>query len=383
MSSKKKILYITRYSIDEPFNLQKKFDGQLAAFKNLGLDVYYIGYDRTNLYLINGENKTVYGKTHFALPRYIHTQFYNDLHKASVKAIKEIGLDYIYWRLSPLFGSSVKVAEAAKRYNTTFILEIPTFPPDQETHLSGIRKAFSAYTKRFSDRYDELVDYYAVIGDDAGGSYKGKPAVNIENGIDVNSVHVRTPVNESDTINILALASMCYWHGYDRIIKSLAAYKGSQKVVIHMVGGNGGGCLEEWKALSESLGLGEKVIFHGQMSGDALEEMFNLCDVGVNSLAMYKKNFEASTELKAREYIARGLPFICAVDDPVLEFAKERLWFRIPNDDSVPDMGEIVEFVLKMKNTPSHVQSLRELAENYLTWERQYKKLFEIAGGIN
>ena len=133
MSSKKKILYITRYSIDEPFNLQKKFDGQLAAFKNLGLDVYYIGYDRTNLYLINGENKTVYGKTHFALPRYIHTQFYNDLHKASVKAIKEIGLDYIYWRLSPLFGSSVKVAEAAKRYNTTFILEIPTFPPDQES----------------------------------------------------------------------------------------------------------------------------------------------------------------------------------------------------------------------------------------------------------
>ena len=150
-----------------------------------------------------------------------------------------------------------------------------------------------------------------------------------------------------------------------------------------MVGGNGGGCLDEWKALSESLGLGEKVIFHGQMSGDALEEMFNLCDVGVNSLAMYKKNFEASTELKAREYIARGLPFICAVDDPVLEFAKERLWFRIPNDDSIPDMGEIVEFVLKMKNTPSHVQSLRELAENYLTWERQYKKLFEIAGGIN
>ena len=94
MSSKKKLLYITRYSLDTPFNLQRKFDGQLAAFANIGLDVYFIGYDRTNLYLINGENKIVYGKTHFAVPSYLHTQFYNDLHKAAVKAIKEVGFDY-------------------------------------------------------------------------------------------------------------------------------------------------------------------------------------------------------------------------------------------------------------------------------------------------
>ena len=381
MNDKKKILYITRYSINEPFNLKNKFDGQLVAFSNLGFDVYFIGYDRNNLYLINGDKKIVYGKTHFAVPSYLHTQFYIDLHKAAIKAIKEIGIDYLYWRSAPLFRSSCKVAEAAKANGATFILEIPTFPPGQESHLSGIRKAFSVYSNRFSERFGNLVDYYVVIGDDAGGEYKGKPAINIENGIDVSSVPVRKPVNQSDTINILALASMSYWHGYDRIIKSLAEYKGKQGIIIHMVGGNDGGCLEDWKALSVDLGLNDKVIFHGKMSGESLDEMFNLCDVGVNSLAMYKKNFTVTMELKAREYIARGLPFICAVDDPALDFAKRELWLKVPNDDSIPDMNNIIEFVLKMKNDPAHVNDLRELAERKLTWEMQYKKVFDVIEG--
>lgn len=377
MNDKKRILYLTRYSINEPFNLQIKFDGQLAAFANLGFDVYFIGYDRNNLYLINGDKKIVYGKTHFAVPSYLHTQFYIDLHKAAIKAIKEIGIDYLYWRSAPLFRSSCKVAETATANGATFILEIPTFPPGQETHLSGMRKAFSVYSNRFSVRFNELVDYYVVIGEDTGGSYKGKPAINIENGIDINSVPVRMPVNEANTINILALASMNYWHGYERIIKSLAEYKGNQNIVIHMVGGNDGGCLEEWKTLSKDLELEEKVIFHGKMSGKPLEEMFNLCDIGVNSLAMYKKNFNVTMELKAREYIARGLPFVCAVDDPALNHAKRQLWLKVPNDETIPDMNEIVEFALKLKNDPSHVRDLRELAENYMTWEMQYKKVFD------
>ena len=113
MGQSKKLLYITRYSLDEEFNLKKKFDGQLSAFRNLGYDVYFIGFDRKNLYLVHNDEKTVCCKTHFGLPLYLHTFFYNDLHKASVKVIKEVGIDYVYWRSAPIFASSCKVAEAA------------------------------------------------------------------------------------------------------------------------------------------------------------------------------------------------------------------------------------------------------------------------------
>lgn len=381
MKNKNKLLYITRYSLDQEFNLKKKFDGQLAAFQELGFDVYFIGFDKTNLYLVHNNEKTVYGKTHFRIPSYLHTQFYNDLHKAAIKAIKDIGIDIVYWRIAPLFASSCRVAETTKEAGVQLILEIPTFPPDQETHLNGLRKAFFYYSSRFFDRFNSLVDIYVVIGEDAHGEYRGKPAINIENGIDIKSMPVRVPVNEKNTVHILALASMNYWHGYERIIKSLGEYSGNQNVVIHMVGGNEGGSLPEWKELTHQLNLDDKVLCHGSMSGEELDDMFDLCDIGVNSLAMYKKGFNVTMELKAREYISRGLPFICAVDDPALSYAEKPMWLRVPNDDSIPDMNEIIEFALKMKNDPTHVQVLRKLAEDHMTWEQQYKKVFDCLEG--
>ncbi|MBQ2971226.1 MAG: glycosyltransferase family 4 protein [Ruminococcus sp.] len=380
MADKKKLLYITRYSLHQEFNLKKKFDGQLNAFRNLGFDVFFIGFDEKYLYLINGNNKTIIGNTHFGFPSYLHTLFYNDLHKAAVKVINSEKVDYVYWRTAPLWNSSCKVAQTIKRNKATFIYEIPTFPQQKEEHLNGLRKLFSIYSDRFTDKFNSMVDYYVLIGEDAGGHYKGKPAINIENGIDVSSVPVRKPKCE-ETIHILALASMCYWHGYDRLIKSLAEYKGDQKIVIHMVGGNDGGCLNEWKELASKLGLKNTVVFHGQLTGKALEEMFDLCDIGVNSLAMYRKGFAVTMELKAREYIARGLPFVCAVEDPALVDPKEALWLKITNDESVPDMEQIVEFALEMKKNTTHVLSLRKLAENRLTWEMQYKKVFDLIGG--
>lgn len=379
MNNRKKLLYITRYSLHQSFNLKKKFDGQLNAFRNLGFDVYFIGFDETNLYLINNDKKTVIGKTHFGFPSYLHTLFYNDLHKAAVKAIESQKFDYVYWRSAPLWKSSVKVAKTTKKVNATLIYEIPTYP-QTEAQMSGLRGLFVRYSKRFDKVFHSLVDAYVLIGEDAGGEYRGKPAINIENGIDVSNVPVRTPKNE-DSIHILALASMSYWHGYDRLIRSLAQYKGEDKIIIHMVGGNDGGCLNDWQELAFKLNLTESVVFHGQMTGKALEEMFDLCDIGVNSLAMYRKGFAVTMELKAREYIARGLPFVCAVEDPALNDSQGTFWLRIPNDDSVPDMGQIAKFALDMKKDISHVDSLRKLAENRMTWEMQYKKVFDVVGG--
>ena len=383
MEHSKKILYLTRYAVHQEFNLKKKFDGQIAAFSNLGFDVYYIGYDEKHLYLIHNNEKTIVGKTHFQIPIYLHTQFYNDLHNVAVKTINEIGFDYIYWRSGPVFSSCCKVAETAKNTGAQLILEIPTFPSSKEDTMKGIRRIFALYEKQHIDKFNDSIDYYVLIGEDAGGEYKGKPAINIENGIDISGVPVRKPKNDKNVVHILALASMCYWHGYERLIKSLAEYKGDENVVVHMVGGNEGGCLPEWKDLTHQLNLDDKVIFHGQMSGEPLEEMFDLCDIGVNSLAMYKKCFNVTMELKAREYIARGLPFICAVDDPALSYEKKELWLKVPNDDSIPDMNEIVEFAKKMKNDPTHVQELRELAEKHLTWEQQYKKVFDFVEEID
>ncbi len=376
MANKKKLLYITRYSLYQEFNLKKKFDGQLNAFSNLGFDVYYIGFDEKHLYLINNGEKKILGKTHFGFPSYLHTLFYNDLHKAAIKAIKAEKFDYIYWRAAPLWKSSCKVAKTIKAVKAQLIYEIPTFPQVKEEHQNMLRKVFARYSDRFTDKFNSLIDYYVLIGEDAGGEYRGKPAINIENGIDVNSIKARTPKCDKDTVHILALASMCYWHGYDRLIKSLAQYKGDQKVVIHMVGGNDGGCLLEWKQLAHDLGLDETVIFHNSMFGEELDDIVDRSDLGAASLG--RKDFKFISELKTREYIARGLPFIMAVDDVILSKEEEKYWIKITNDDQIPDMSEIVSFALRMRERDNLVSDMRELASSKLSWDAQYKKMFDI-----
>lgn len=376
MNKNKKLLYITRYSLHEEFNLKCKFDGQISAFGALGLDVYFIGFDEKNIYLVNNDNKTVIGKTHFGVPSYFHTMFYSDLHKAAVKAIEINEFDYVYWRAAPIWKSNCKLAKAIKNSGACFVYEIPTFSTNKEADMSFLRKMYSLYSNRFRKKFEQYIDYYVVIGEDAGGQYNGKPAINIENGIDLNKLRSRTPRDKDNSVHILALASMCYWHGYDRLIKSLSEYKGDKDVIIHMVGGNDGGCLNEWKQLAKDLDLNDKVIFHNGMFGEELDNMVDMCDLGAASLG--RKGFKFISELKTREYIARGLPFIMAVDDVVLSKEEEKFWIKISNDDTIPDMEKIVEFAVEINNRDNLIEDMRKLALDKLTWTSQYKKMFEI-----
>lgn len=376
MEKDKKILYIVRFPLNERFNLQQKFYGQMSAFKNLGFDVYYIGFDEKHLYLVNDGEKRIIGNTHFSFPSYLHTLFYNDLHKAAVKAIKSVGFDYVYWRAAPIWNSSCKLAKVINEKNTKLIYEIPTFSTNREADMSFLRKLYTVYSKGKKERFSKYVDYYVVIGEDAKGTYKGKPAINIENGIDVGSMQARTPRDNEGKVHILALASMCYWHGYDRLIKSLAEYKGDYDVIIHMVGGNDGGCLNEWKQLASDLKLDKKVIFHNAMFGKDLDAMVDSCDLGAASLG--RKDFKFISELKTREYIARGLPFIMAVDDVVLSKEKEKYWIKISNDDAIPNMERIVDFALEMRKRENLVGEMRAFAAEKLSWDAQYEKMFSI-----
>ena len=377
---KKKLLYIMKYSIDEDFNLKMKFDGQLAAFENMGFQVFYIGYDRENFYLIHKDKKKVIGKTHFAFPSYIHTLFYVQQNRLVSKLMKRMKFDYVYWRSAPCWLTTWRAAAAIKRYDGKLIYEFPTFLKTKEKPLSKMRAIFGIYAGIWQNLLDKKVDCFVMIGEDAGGQYKGKPAVNIDNGVNVADIPVRHFTPDPDHIHLLALASMSYWHGYDKLIRSIAEYKRDTQVILHMVGGNSGGSLEDWKQLAEELGVTDRVIFHGQKSGKELEELFDICDLGINSLALYRKDLYSASELKAREYAARGLPFVRSVDDKVLDEAstEEVYWIKLANDDSVPDLQEIIDFAYQMREDASVPERLHDFAQKHMTWEGQYRQVFEI-----
>ena len=378
MENKKKLLYIVRYPIYEDFNLRGKFDGQLASFRNLGMDVYHLVFDRKYFYLVHDGEKRIISRATTSMPVYFHTKVYYDMYRAVRKAADLVDFDYVYWRWAPAWYSTYYTARKLHDKGVKILYEIPTFVKSGEKALNILRKAYFVYSDFLEEKMAKYLDLFVLIftGDTTMDTLRGRPVAVIDNGIDVDAIPLRTPQEQED-IHILALASMSYWHGYDRLIRSVHQYAGEKKVVLHMVGGNDGGMLPQWQKLAQELGVEDRVIFHGKMYGEELNEMFNLCDVGTNALAQYRKNLSATSELKVREYTARGLPFLCSVTDPALDQAQEPFWLKVANDDSVPDMREIVDFALKMRAQPDHPAAMRAYARKYMTWESQYGPIFE------
>lgn len=376
----KKLLYIVRYPDGENFNLKGKFDGQLKAFENLGLDVYHLVFDREHFYLVNKGEKKPISRATTGMPMYFHTKVYYDMYRAVMKASDLVGFDYVYWRGgAPFWRSARNAARKLRERGTKILHEIPTFVKDGEKPMSIFRQAFSVYSNYWEKRTTALFDLIVLIftGDTTMDTLYGKPVAVIDNGIDVDAIPLRTPRADADAVHILALASMSYWHGYDRLIRALHEYQGSRKVVLHMVGGNDGGMLPQWQRLAAELQVEDRVIFHGKLYGEELSELFDLCDVGTNALAQFRKNLSATSELKVREYTARGLPFLCSVDDPALTHTADPFWLQVPNDDSVPDLEKIVDFALKMRADRDHPARMRDYARQYMTWESQYAPVFE------
>lgn len=377
MEKAKKLLYIVRYPLYEGFHLKQKFDGQLNAFRQLGYQTLFIGFDKQYFYLIDDDKKTVIGKTRFWIPNYFHTFIYIDLYKVAMRVVQQNRIDIAYYRSAPAFHETYSMAKCLNRYHCKFIFEIPTYTPHmKEKDLSLPRKVFKSYSDVWSKKTETLPDLYVFMGDGNLTSFHGVPAIRIENGIDPDLMPTRKPVNEQSTIHILALSSMNYWHGYDRLINSLAEYKGTSKVILHLVGDDDGGCLAQWKELVQKNNLGNNVVFHGYLFGENLNEIFNLCDIGVNSMGMYRKGFEDTSELKTREYISRGLPFVSSVYDVVLDGLDKDLWYQITNDDTIPSMEGIVKFALKVKADNTAKNRLHEYAVRTMTWKVQYEKVF-------
>ena len=383
MKSEKRLLYVVRYPLYAGFHLKQKFDGQIKAFNQLGYQTLFIAFDKKHFYLLDGEKKTVIGNTHFILPNYYHTFIYTDIYKAVIKVARKVDIDIVYYREAPIFARTLFMMQLFRKQNCRIIQEIPTYTRDiKENELSFFRKIFKLYSNIWAKRVKTLPSLYVFIGDGNLNTFCGVPAVRIENGIDPDLMPTREPINDKESIHILALSSMSYWHGYDRLIKSLAEYTSDKKVIIHMVGNDDGGCMADWKRIVKNHGLENKVIFHGALYGRELDDMFNLCDIGINSMGMYRKGFEYTSELKNREYISRGLPFVSSVYDVVLDGLDKDLWYEISNDDSIPSMDGIIEFALRVKQNDTCKDRLHEYAVKNMTWKVQYKKVFDCLEGV-
>lgn len=176
----------------------------------------------------------------------------------------------------------------------------------------------------------------------------GIPVISFENGVNVGEITARIP-EKTDIIRIIAVAGMCNFHGYDRLIEGLRLYYergGRRSVELHMVGGREepGNELPRYKELVERFHLQERVIFYGERRGEALDEVYNKANLAAASLGMYRIGYQTATSLKIREYLAKGLPVITGSRVDLFEDGGFQYSLEFANDDSPIDVQRIVDF---------------------------------------
>jgi glycosyltransferase involved in cell wall biosynthesis len=200
-----------------------------------------------------------------------------------------------------------------------------------------------------------------------------KPHITIGNGFDVGSVSIRQHVPYTgEELRILCVANLRRWHGIDRLIRGLEAYRGPVQVKLHIAGD--GSELPSLKKLIHESGTTRQVVFHGFINGKELDDLFNTCHIAVGSLGIHRKGLTQTSELKVREYCARGIPFVIACTDP--DFSDDFPYIlNVSPGESPVRIEEILKFAQKVSADTTTAQKMRAYAVEHLDWSIKMKEL--------
>lgn len=162
------------------------------------------------------------------------------------------------------------------------------------------------------------------------------------------------------------------FNGLDRLIKSIAKYKGDKSIKLFILGHQ----LQEEQKMVKMLGIENNIILLPPKKEQELYDFLTDIHLGVATLGLNRKGLNQTTTIKVREYTAQGLPFISAYTDPDLNEESKVFALEFPNDDSLIDIEKIIEFaedVLSDKELPG---KMRKYAVAHLDYEVKMRKLY-------
>ena len=118
----------------------------------------------------------------------------------------------------------------------------------------------------------------------------------------------------------------------------------------------------------------EKVIFHGFVSGKALDTLFDECHVAIGSIGLHRIGLNEASVLKHREYCARGIPFIIECSD--FDFPNDFPYFyKVPADETPISIDDIFHFTRLVFSDSDHPHKMHDYAMKYLDWSIKMKNL--------
>jgi glycosyltransferase involved in cell wall biosynthesis len=260
--------------------------------------------------------------------------------------------------------------------NARVVMEIASYPYHEQVRKGDLRDRFRygldkwmcSQLKKYVDRILTYSNFDSIFG---------IPTLKTSNGVDIDGLLPKKATPLQGEFHILGLANVQHWHGFDRVISGLKMYSGQDEfpVFFHIVGK--GDALAALRQECIAAGLEMQVIFHGPKYGAELQDFFERCHIGISSLGMHRIGVATgeTSNLKVREYCARGIPFINGYLDRDLP-ADFPYVFNVAADESPVNIADALNFYRNLlKNHPDYPEKLHEFAVKNLSWEAKFEVL--------
>jgi glycosyltransferase involved in cell wall biosynthesis len=158
----------------------------------------------------------------------------------------------------------------------------------------------------------------------------------IGNGFKVDTIHPREIPSNKD-INVVFVGSQNLpWHGIDILFEISQKLK---YITFHIVGATG----------NENQSSVNNVIIHPYLDENNLKKLYNIIDIGISSLALFRNEMTDACPLKSREYLSFGIPVIGAYKDP--DLSGFDFYLELPNSYQgiMNSIDEIERFIKHWK----------------------------------
>lgn len=374
-----KILYFLFHGFSEHSGISKKIHYQIKGMQELGyhVDVCSYGFDDkgNRVRMINKNIIQNFGKSKLA-PLGGRTDF-----SAVIQYVFQNKIDIIYIRsFHNAHPFTIKLFRKLKAAGIKIAMEIPTYPYDQEYEgFPFISRLGNKIDQLYRNRLASLTDAIVTFSDEK--KIFGQRTIRISNGVDFDNIPIHNKIiSAKESIHLIGVAEVHYWHGFDRLIAGLGEYfqhNPKTKVHFHIVGGIGPSEMHDsvhapgFHELIKKYNIHEYIHFHGPKHGNELDELFNQADFAIGSLGRHRSHIDKIKTLKNREYAARGIPFIYSETDEDFEHMPYIL--KAPADESPIDINRLLDFYLNNHFDANEIRN----SIKHLSWKEQMKKVLE------
>ena len=364
-------LFIANTELNENEGIYKKIVSQAKGLRNANGDGWLITKKEKGARLYNLQNG-------------LNSTCENDVFNVAKEIIKSNNIQIVYVRhMLPSF----RLINFLKwmRNNDIFIFyEIPTYPYYAEQYRTSEKK-YRAVVKLTLDTifwpfiYKYISKLVVIKSNSRVKMYR--KMIEITNGADPDSIKSKEyKESKPRAISMVAVGTIYPYHGYDRVLEGLKRYSlkpDSIPVEFHIIGRSK--TIDELKKYTEELSLGN-VYFHGVKNTDELNDMYSQYNIGVGSVALFRRNADIDTTIKIIEYYCRGVVVLTSGISPMDKF-DEDFTIHVSNNDGPIDIEGIIE---KYNNIPSYkLNQISGMGKSNFSWDVIMKNLCDSSlGGV-